>query len=188
MARFQVRGRQAAGLGRFLLFRQADAALSNRLPNSRRNAGLSHPLDVLFDLAVETDMNALFLQYLTRASDEEAVQGDASSQLDHDLSRIRARMSARLPMARSRRTCWPISAARSSCSTLPEAVEMMTSRSAQGTGALPDRGRARRVGYGGGRERVRFRPRSARKCPWWCMTFRPVRGGLSQRARRLQGD
>ena len=35
--------------------------------------GASHPLEVLFDLAIETDMHALFLQYLTRASDEEAV-------------------------------------------------------------------------------------------------------------------
>ncbi len=34
----------------------------------------AHPLEVLFDLAIETDMHALFLQYLTRASDEEAVQ------------------------------------------------------------------------------------------------------------------
>ena len=34
--------------------------------------GKAHPLEVLFDLAIETDMDALFLQYLTRASDEEA--------------------------------------------------------------------------------------------------------------------
>ncbi len=33
----------------------------------------AHPLEVLFDLAIETDMDALFMQYLTRASDEEAV-------------------------------------------------------------------------------------------------------------------
>ena len=36
--------------------------------------GASHPLEVLFDLAIETDMHALFMQYLTRASDEEAVK------------------------------------------------------------------------------------------------------------------
>ena len=36
--------------------------------------GAAHPLEVLFDLAIETDMSALFMQYLTRASDEEAVQ------------------------------------------------------------------------------------------------------------------
>lgn len=36
--------------------------------------GAAHPLEVLFDLAIETDMHALFLQYLTRASDEEAVR------------------------------------------------------------------------------------------------------------------
>lgn len=35
--------------------------------------GKAHPLEVLFDLAVETDLNALFMQYLTRASDEETV-------------------------------------------------------------------------------------------------------------------
>ena len=35
--------------------------------------GAAHPLEVLFDLAIETDMHALFMQYLTRASDEEAV-------------------------------------------------------------------------------------------------------------------
>ena len=36
--------------------------------------GKAHPLEVLFDLAIETDMSALFMQYLTRASDEETVQ------------------------------------------------------------------------------------------------------------------
>jgi N-acyl-D-aspartate/D-glutamate deacylase len=36
--------------------------------------GNTHPLEVLFDLAIETDMDAMFLQYLTRASDEEAVK------------------------------------------------------------------------------------------------------------------
>ena len=36
--------------------------------------GAAHPLEVLFDLSIETDMHALFLQYLTRASDEEAVR------------------------------------------------------------------------------------------------------------------
>ncbi len=35
--------------------------------------GAAHPLDVLFDLAIATDMHALFMQYLTRASDDEAV-------------------------------------------------------------------------------------------------------------------
>ena len=36
--------------------------------------GAAHPLEVLLDLAIETDMDAMFLQYLTRASDEEAVK------------------------------------------------------------------------------------------------------------------
>jgi len=36
--------------------------------------GKAHPLEVLFDLAIETDMSALFMQYLTRASDEETVR------------------------------------------------------------------------------------------------------------------
>ena len=36
--------------------------------------GAAHPLEVLFDLAIETGMDAMFLQYLTRASDEEAVK------------------------------------------------------------------------------------------------------------------
>lgn len=36
--------------------------------------GAAHPLEVMFDLAIETDMNALFLQYLTRAPDDEAVR------------------------------------------------------------------------------------------------------------------
>lgn len=35
--------------------------------------GKAHPLEVLFDLAIESDMSALFMQYLTRASDEETV-------------------------------------------------------------------------------------------------------------------
>ena len=36
--------------------------------------GKAHPLEVLFDLAIETDMSAMFMQYLTRASDEETVR------------------------------------------------------------------------------------------------------------------
>ena len=36
--------------------------------------GAGHPLEVLFDLAIETDMSALFMQYLTRASDAETVR------------------------------------------------------------------------------------------------------------------
>ena len=35
--------------------------------------GAAHPLEVMFDLAIETGMSALFMQYLTRASDEETV-------------------------------------------------------------------------------------------------------------------
>ena len=34
---------------------------------------VSHPLEVLFDLAIETDMHALFMQSLTQASDEETI-------------------------------------------------------------------------------------------------------------------
>lgn len=36
--------------------------------------GAAHPLEVLFDLAIETDMSALFMQYLTRENDEDAVR------------------------------------------------------------------------------------------------------------------
>ena len=36
--------------------------------------GAAHPLEVLFDLAIATDMSALFMQYLTRAPDDEAVR------------------------------------------------------------------------------------------------------------------
>ena len=43
--------------------------------------GKAHPLEVLFDLAIETGMSAMFMQYLTRASDEETVHVLAAPQL-----------------------------------------------------------------------------------------------------------
>ncbi len=100
--------------------------------------GAAHPLEVLFDLAIETDMQALFLQYLTRAEDHEAalVMRHPSSIMTFSDSGAHVSQIADSSI-QSHLLAW--FCRERQLLSLPEAVEMMTSRAARAWG-FADRG------------------------------------------------
>ncbi len=100
--------------------------------------GASHPIEVLFDLALETDMGALFMQYLTRASDEEAVRVMRHPSSIMTFSDSGAHVS-QIADSSIQTHLLAYFCREKGLLSLPEAVEMMTRRAAQAWG-FADRG------------------------------------------------
>jgi N-acyl-D-aspartate/D-glutamate deacylase len=100
--------------------------------------GASHPLDVLFDLAIETDMHALFMQYLTSASDEEAVRVMRHPSSIMTFSDSGAHVS-QIADGSIQTHLLAYFCRDKQLLSIPEAVEMMTSRAAKAWG-FADRG------------------------------------------------
>ena len=100
--------------------------------------GASHPLEVLFDLAVETDMRALFMQYLTRASDEETVRVMRHPSSIMTFSDSGAHVS-QIADSSIQTHLLAYFCREKQLLSIPEAVEMMTSRAARAWG-FADRG------------------------------------------------
>ena len=100
--------------------------------------GAAHPLEVLFDLAVATDMSALFMQYLTRASDEEAVRVMRHPSSIMTFSDSGAHVS-QIADGSIQTHLLAYFVREKQMLSLPEAVEMMTGRAARAWG-FADRG------------------------------------------------
>ncbi len=100
--------------------------------------GVSHPLEVLFDLAIETDMHALFMQYLTRASDEEAVTVMRHPSSIMTFSDSGAHVS-QIADSSIQTHLLAYFVREKQLLSIPEAVELMTSRAARAWG-FADRG------------------------------------------------
>ncbi len=100
--------------------------------------GAGHPLEVLFDLALETDMRALFMQYLTRASDEETVRVMRHPSSIMTFSDSGAHVS-QIADSSIQSHLLAYFCREKQMLTIPEAVEMMTSRAARAWG-FADRG------------------------------------------------
>lgn len=92
--------------------------------------GAAHPLEVLFDLAIETDMSALFMQYLTRAPDEEAVRVMRHPSSVMTFSDSGAHVS-QIADSSIQTHLLAYFVRETGLLSLPEAIHMMTGRSAQ---------------------------------------------------------
>ena len=92
--------------------------------------GAAHPLEVLFDLAIETDMSALFMQYLTRAPDDEAVRVMRHPSSVMTFSDSGAHVS-QIADSSIQTHLLAYFVRETGLLSLPEAIHMMTGRSAQ---------------------------------------------------------
>jgi N-acyl-D-amino-acid deacylase len=97
-----------------------------------------HPIEVVIDLAVETDLHALFIQYLTRASDEDTVTCLRHPSSIMTFSDSGAHVS-QIADSSIQTHLLAYYCREKQMLSIPEAVEMMTSRAARAWG-FSDRG------------------------------------------------